>query len=176
MTNATPSRMTTRVLLGAIAGFVATAAMTSAMARLHRRLPGSERYPLPPREITQRVLGGADDLLVRDEAMPAHFLYGAASGALVNAIRPRPSVREGALAGVGIWAGSYFGWVPALGILKPASAHPLRRNALMVGVHLVWGAATSLVLKELKLARVTILQPGPLRDAPQPNADGSADQ
>ena len=39
MTTEPPPRLTTRILLGAIAGFVATAAMTAAMARLHRRLP-----------------------------------------------------------------------------------------------------------------------------------------
>ena len=166
MTDQPNSRLSTNILFGAIAGFVATAAMTSAMARLHRKLPKRERYPLPPREITQRIVGGADDALVRDGAMAAHFLYGAATGALVAAVRPRPSLGEGALAGVAIWTGSYFGWVPALGILKPASAHPRRRNALMIAVHLVWGATTAVALNELFLARSTILNQGPLRDAP----------
>ena len=154
----------TRLIFGGIAGFVATAAMTSAMARLHRRLPRAERYPLPPREITETLLGPQPDGLVRDEAMLAHFAYGAATGALVAAARPNPSLGAGAAAGVAIWAGSYFGWVPALGILKPASEHPGRRNALMIAVHLVWGAATALTLRELFLARRTILDDGPLRD------------
>jgi uncharacterized membrane protein YagU involved in acid resistance len=154
----------TRLIFGGIAGFVATAAMTSAMARLHRRLPHAERYPLPPREITETVLGPQPDGLVRDEAMLAHFAYGAATGALVAAARPTASLGAGAAAGVAIWAGSYFGWAPALGILKPANEHPARRNALMIGVHLVWGAATALTLRELFLARRTILNDGPLRD------------
>lgn len=169
MTNDISSRLRTRTLLGAIAGFVATAAMSSAMARLHQRLPGRERYPLPPREITERILGGADDALVRDGATAAHFLYGATTGALVGVVRPKPTLREGALAGVVVWAGSYFGWIPALGILKPAADHPWRRNALMIGVHLVWGAATALILNELYLARETILEPGELRDSPHGN-------
>lgn len=165
MDDAAPASLRTRLLLGAIAGFVATAAMTSAMARLHRRLPDAERYPLPPRETTEVVAGGVDDALVTDEAMAAHFLYGAATGAIVAAIDPRPGIARGMLAGVGIWAGSYFGWVPGLGILKPASDHPARRNALMIGAHLVWGSATSLVLHELNLARETILKSRGLRDA-----------
>jgi putative membrane protein len=28
----------------------------------------------------------------------------------------------------------------ALGILKPATEHPPRRNALMIAAHLIWGA------------------------------------
>ncbi len=160
------SRLGTNLLFGAIAGFVATAAMTSAMARLHRKLPARERYPLPPREITERMVDGANDPLVRNGAMAAHFVYGAATGALLAAVRPRPSLAEGALAGVGVWTASYFGWVPVAGILKPASAHPPRRNALMIAVHLVWGATTAVTLQELFLARSTILNAGPLRDAP----------
>jgi hypothetical protein len=46
----------TRLLLGALAGVVGTAAMTVAMRALHRRLPPQHRYPLPPREIVQEVL------------------------------------------------------------------------------------------------------------------------
>jgi uncharacterized membrane protein YagU involved in acid resistance len=159
-----PPRLTTRLVLGAIAGFAATAAMTSAMTRLHRQLPPGERYPLPPREITEAVLDGSGDEAVRDGAMLAHFLYGAASGALVAAVRPAATTREGAMAGVAIWTGSYFGWIPAAGILKPASRHPRRRNALMIGAHLVWGSATALVLGELFDARRTILNDRPSRD------------
>jgi hypothetical protein len=44
-------RLGTRLLIGGIAGFVGTMAMTSAMRRMHARLPEKERYPLTPREI-----------------------------------------------------------------------------------------------------------------------------
>ncbi len=44
-----------RLAIGAIAGFVATMAMTAAMRRLHRRLPANERYKLPPRELADRI-------------------------------------------------------------------------------------------------------------------------
>jgi uncharacterized membrane protein YagU involved in acid resistance len=97
--------------------------------------------------------------------MIAHFVYGGACGALVAALRARPSLAEGAAAGVAIWAGSYFGWIPAFGILRPASSHPPRRNALMIAAHMVWGAATALALSELALARATILNGRPSRDA-----------
>jgi hypothetical protein len=45
-----------RLLVGALAGLTATTAMTFAMARLHRALPAAERYPLPPREITEATI------------------------------------------------------------------------------------------------------------------------
>jgi hypothetical protein len=47
-----------RILLGAIAGICGTALMTAAMRTLHRGLVDDARYPLPPREITERVLAG----------------------------------------------------------------------------------------------------------------------
>jgi len=164
MTSASQPRLGTRLLYGGIAGFAATMVMTSVMARLHRRLPEPERYPLPPREITEQVTGGGDSG-VRDQAMVAHFLYGAACGAMLAAPRGQRGIAGGATAGAAIWAGSYFGWVPGFQILKPASAHPLRRNALMISAHLVWGAATAAAISELSLAGRTMLRAGPLRDA-----------
>ena len=47
--------ITSRLIIGALAGLTATTAMTAAMRRLHRQLPARERYPLPPREITERL-------------------------------------------------------------------------------------------------------------------------
>src|SRR6476646_2259433 len=111
MTAPLQPRLGTRLLYGGIAGFAATLAMTSVMARLHRRLPEKERYPLPPREITEQVTGGSD-AGVRDRAMAAHFLYGGACGAALAALRGKLGIAEGAAAGAAIWTGSYFGWVP----------------------------------------------------------------
>src|SRR3954454_18277678 len=45
-----------RLVIGGIAGFVATMAMTSAMRRLHRQLPAKERYPLTPRQIVDAAI------------------------------------------------------------------------------------------------------------------------
>ena len=42
-----------RVLLGALAGLAATAPMTLAMKLMHEQLPREERYPLPPRQVTE---------------------------------------------------------------------------------------------------------------------------
>jgi hypothetical protein len=36
----------------------------------------------------------------------------------------------------------------------------------MIGVHLVWGTATASAMRELRLARETILEQGPNKDVP----------
>ena len=131
-----------RLLIGGIAGIVGTMAMTSAMRRLHEKLPERERYPLTPREIIDSTAEGADaeltDQTAKDITTAAHFAFGAACGSLLGAIDPRMGPGSGALAGVAVWLGSYMGWLPAAGILKPATDHPPRRNALIIGVRLVW--------------------------------------
>lgn len=158
-----------RLLIGAIAGVAGTMAMTMAMRRLHERLPEQERYPLTPREIVDSTAAKAEVELAgepaEDATVAAHFAYGAACGALLAALNPRMGARSGAAAGVGIWLASYMGWIPAAGILKPATEHPPRRNALMIGVHLVWGAVTAVAMRELVLARETIVEEGRDRDA-----------
>lgn len=72
----------------------------------------------------------------------AHFGYGTAMGSLYGLIEPRlagpPAVR-GMTFGLGVWTGSYLGLLPALRLLRPATQHPPRRNALMIAAHLVWG-------------------------------------
>ena len=61
---------------------------------------------------------------------------------------------------------SYLFWLPGMGILKPATLHPRRRNALMLGAHLVWGAATAVAMRELLAAREAMLAAGEDKDAP----------
>jgi uncharacterized membrane protein YagU involved in acid resistance len=164
-------KLSSRLIIGGIAGFVGTMAMTAAMRRLHRRLPAEERYPLTPREI---VDSGSEQLGVplageaaKDVTTAAHFLYGAAMGAAIAAMNPDPKKRTGAAAGAAIWVASYMGWIPAVGTLEPATRHPARRNMLMIGVHLVWGAATAAAMRELRAARRTIFRDGPDKDAPR---------
>lgn len=158
-------KLATRLVIGGVAGFVATMAMTSAMRRLHGRLPAKERYPLTPREIVDSAFdpppSAAPDLTIA-----AHFAYGAACGALLAAANPRISRAGGSLAGAAIWLTSYMGWIPALGVLEPATRHPLRRNMAMIAAHLSWGWSTAEAIRELSAARETIFAAGPDKDAP----------
>ena len=157
-----------RLLIGGIAGFVGTMAMTAAMRRLHARLPAKERYPLPPREIVDSTaeMAGVElpNEAAKDITTAAHFAYGAAMGAMIGALNPRPGKPTGAAAGVAIWVASYMGWIPAVNILEPGTEHPRRRNALMIAAHLVWGWWTAASMRELAEARETMLGDGPDKD------------
>ncbi len=148
-----------RILLGALAGLAATGPMTLAMKLMHEQLPREERYPLPPRQVTEGLAekAGLGEQLDEDEREKAtwlsHFAYGAACGALYGAVSGERVDERPLLAGVGfglaVWAGSYLGWLPAAGVLSSATEHPPRRNALMIAAHVVWGATTGAVLGKL---------------------------
>ena len=163
-------KLSSRLVIGAIAGFAGTMAMTSAMRRLHQRLPREERYPLTPREIVDSAAEAAGTELpgeaAKDLTTVAHFAYGAACGALIAAMNPDASKRTGAAAGLAIWLASYMGWIPAMNVLEPATRHPGRRNLLMIAVHGVWGSATAAAMRELRDARESIFETGPDKDVP----------
>lgn len=152
-----------RFLAGAIGGIVGTAAMTAAMRRLHRRLPADEQYPLPPREISEKVAPGLDEERERDLTVLTHFGFGTLSSAVLTSACAAGPV-GGGLWGLVVWSASYFGWLPSARILQPATSHPVRRNRLMILVHLVWGATSALAAREILAARDTIFAQGPLRD------------
>ncbi|RUW89930.1 hypothetical protein EOA19_22970 [Mesorhizobium sp. M7A.F.Ca.US.010.02.1.1] len=130
-------------MLGALAGLAATMAMTSAMRRFHGLLNGTNRYPLPLREIVDRMNSGRDERQARTNS-------GAMTGA-VFALLPRHR-GSGILYGLGVWTASYLGWIPAARILAPAWRHPAERNLLMIAVHIVWGTVLAKSLSELEAA------------------------
>ncbi|KRE05036.1 hypothetical protein ASE63_25065 [Bosea sp. Root381] len=74
------------VILGALAGFVATLPMTATMSRLHQTLSLEERYPLPPRELAEDMPSMAVGRATATLTLVYHFLYGAAAGALFGGI------------------------------------------------------------------------------------------
>jgi uncharacterized membrane protein YagU involved in acid resistance len=161
-----------RLLIGAIAGVAGTLAMTAAMRRLHERLPPKDQYPLPPREIVDSAAHKAvmplGSVAAKDVTTVAHFAYGAASGALLGMANVMVGPVGGGIAGVGVWLGSYMGWLPRSGLLKPATDHPPRRNLLMLASHIVWGVATARAMRELVAARQTIVADGEDKDARPP--------
>lgn len=139
-----------QMVLGALAGLAATMAMTSAMQRLHPLLNDRSRYPLPPREIVERMGIAGNERHARTNALLAHFGFGAMTGAIFGLLPRRRG--SGTLYGLGVWAVSYLGWIPAARILAPAWRHPAQRNLLMIAVHIVWGAALAKSLNELEAA------------------------
>lgn len=150
------SRILGPFLRGALAGLAATVPMTIAMELMHRLLPARQRYPLPPERITVKVADEtSQEELVDQESertlatAAGHFGYGAAGGsayAFTFHKLPLPLLVKGPVYGLALWALSYLGWLPALGILTPATEHPPRRVTLMIVAHLIYGAGTALVL------------------------------
>jgi len=147
-----------RLLKGSVAGFIATIPMTGVSEVLYKWLPLEQQYPLPPSDITSTV---ADEVGLEEVDAAAHapltyanhFSYGTTVGAgyaLVADTLPFSPLANGLLYGLGVWAGGYLGWLPALGIRHPATQSPAERNALMIASHLVWGATLSSVFHVLE--------------------------
>jgi uncharacterized membrane protein YagU involved in acid resistance len=153
-----------KIIIGAVAGLAATIPMTLLMVEWHRRLPREERYPLPPREIFDELIERVtvdDDLSETQKtnfSIASHFAYGTATGALYAPLIStfnQPSLTNGALYGVGVWAVSYLGWLPAFQILRPATDHPARRVALMIAAHVVWGGTLGIFTRKLLVQNAT---------------------
>jgi uncharacterized membrane protein YagU involved in acid resistance len=167
--------MLLRSLVGALGGISATGPMTIGMVWLHRRLPAKDRYSLPPREITLHLAKalGAHRKLGPDAraalTLINHFGYGAVAATLYSLMEsrvPGGALVKGPVFGAIVWLVSYFGLLPAVGILDPATSHPRSRNALMFAVHLVWGLFVSVfvatILSEKKSVFGALLTGSPL--------------
>lgn len=149
------SRRSSPRVRGAIAGTVATLAHTAVMAFAARR--GTLGEP-PPKKITRGALRAVAPEAARHEpalngaTVLMHVGFGAAMGALYASLAPRRaqgSVPLGLAFGTAVWAVSYMGWVPALGLM-PTPQHDRRgRPTAMIGAHLAFGAALALTLRAL---------------------------
>ena len=144
----------TRAAAGAAAGFAATGPMTLVMAGVREALPEDEQHSLPPRIVTERAAQEAGLAHRMDEpekkvaTTAAHFGFGAVYGAVAPAL-PFDPVLTGVAWGLGVWAGSYLGWLPAAGLHPPAHRESTGRNAMNVGAHVVWGAVLGLLTDQL---------------------------
>jgi hypothetical protein len=146
-----------RWLASAIGGMAATLPMTAAMDAGHFLHPRDRREFLPPRKLTERTLEllGARDRVGREEidalSLVLHYLYGGATGAaypLLDRV-PAPAPVRGVLLGLGVWGASYLGWVPASGLMEPATRHRPERNLIMILAHAVWGVAAAVIAERL---------------------------
>lgn len=145
-------------LAGAASGLAATGPMTLFMEAARPLLPAHQQRPLPPRRVTERAAGavGLHDDMTEPQKQAAtgvaHFGYGAAAGAVYGVLAPHlpfgPALNGVAYA-MGVWAGSYLGLLPVLGLHPPATREPAGRNALMIGAHVVWGAVLGLLTDQL---------------------------
>lgn len=139
------------VVAGAVAGLGGTLAMSVVMLAAQRAgLMGT----LPPKRITERALEGlhlrSSGGTVNAMAAGAHLGYGMAAGAAFGQIGKRlclalPSGIKGAVFGTVLWAASYFGWVPALGLMPPPPKDRPGRPGSMLLAHIVFGAVLGLL-------------------------------
>jgi hypothetical protein len=129
--------------------------MTAAMFALWRLLPRRQRYPLPPRLVTNNLLQrlglrreiGQEEVKLLTWVL--HLAYGTAIGSLfapLYRLLRLPSFLLGGLYGLFIWIVSYKGWLPAFNLFPDAGQQPDERNALMIAAHLVWGTMTGLLV------------------------------
>src|SRR5437762_10406827 len=81
-----------KIAAGAASGFAATVPMTAAMEIMHRVLPATQRYALPPRHVTMNVADALqlkhklDEEQRRKLTLAAHFGYGSAMGGIFAAL------------------------------------------------------------------------------------------
>ncbi len=160
-------------LQGTIAGFIGTVPMTVFMLTTQRFLPHGQRYALPPEIITQELAHRAhvrhhmNKQAVLAATLVSHLGYGATMGLLYTPFArklPLPATLKGILFGLVVWAGSYLGLLPLLGMWESAYVEPSRRNLMMIGAHVVWGASTGVaarVLMETQAATTTQTQNPP---------------
>src|SRR5207248_2422364 len=141
-------------LKGTLAGFIGTAPMTVFMLATQRFLPKGQQYELPPELIIKDLARQAhirqhmSKMQVLAATLVSHFGYGAVTGALYSPLAkklPLPAVLKGAIFGVAVWASSYLGLLPLLGISESAHQEPVRRNLMMIAAHIVWGSAMGVV-------------------------------
>jgi hypothetical protein len=158
--------MLEQMVQGSLAGLVATGPMTAVMRAGERLVPlnnkVADRGKLPPRQITERVLheAGVNQELGEQQrsaaATLAHYGFGAAAGGFLglaaSELRSVPRPMLGAAVGVAVWAASYAGWLPLVGIRRSATQEPAGRNLQMVAAHVVWGAAAGAALAAMSRA------------------------
>jgi putative membrane protein len=151
---ATPTQPGLSWLKGACAGFAGTLPMTIFMLLTQRFLPHRQRYDLPPEIITKELAHRAhvryhmNKVGILGATLVSHFGYGAAMGALYSPLAkrlPLPSVVKGAIFGLFIWAASYLGLLPLIGVSESGHREPGRRNLMMIAAHAVWGSSMGLV-------------------------------
>ncbi len=143
------------LLRGAAAGFTATVPMTIVMEGLRTALPREQFRRIPPREIVDRTVAKTGEGEHVDEGdrrvitTAAHFAFGTAAGALYGALihSRRSSAATGIAYGLAVWALAYGVGLPSLGLHPAATDDTKDRNEVLIGSHVVWGAALGILAR-----------------------------
>jgi hypothetical protein len=132
---------------GALGGVIGTVGMSAWMLAAGKAgLIGEQ----PPDKIAGAALNAADVHEHNEEAQDAlatllHFGFGISCGALFGVLHRRLPFRaaaalHGMFFALLVWATSYQGWIPALGIMPLASRDYPNRARVMILAHLIYGA------------------------------------
>ena len=129
------------MIAGAAAGVAGTVVMSAFMAAAHRA--GALGEP-PPKKLVRRTInrlgfGTPSPVPLGVATVLAHLGFGASMGALFGALPSSSSipvlrsvasspVSRGALFGFAVWATSYAGWIPKLGLMPPPQSGSSRAS------------------------------------------------
>ncbi len=143
-------RLAREAVRGAGRGLAGTVVMSIPMLVAGRPVMGTQ----PPKRITVGVLrrAGVRERSERQRNVAgtiAHLGFGATAGAVFTVARAGlalrgPALPQGLGYGVAVWAASYKGWVPALGVLPPPERDDPARQATLLAAHLLFGAVLGL--------------------------------
>jgi hypothetical protein len=138
-----------RVAVGGLGGAVATVVMTGWLVVGELTGPYGEQ---PPKRLVRRFARRAGIPARRSgrgtrlAAAAAHLGFGTSCGLLYGAAVPQSTAARGTVFALGIWAASYAGWIPALGLLPPPGKDNPRRAWTTLTAHLVYGAVLGATL------------------------------
>ena len=151
-----------RLARGGLAGLLGTGLMTLALAGA--RAAGLLRTP-PPAEVTGRAQEKAGlrrhvpEPAFRASWLAAHFGYGAACGggyALLRPGLPASPPAAGLAYGGAVWALSYLGLLPALGLYPRPEEDSRSRLAVMIAAHAVFGVTVAEAERRLAAPRTVL--------------------
>ena len=147
--------------VGAVGGAVATLALSATMAA-ERKLGLLGEHP-PKKIVRVARIGSGRIGTSRGEknlAVLAQWGFGMATGALFGLLhRGSLGTARASLLGAGygaaVWAASYAGWIPTLGIARPSRRDRPGRPTSMVAAHLIFGSVLGAFVERLspRLAR-----------------------
>ncbi len=140
---------------GALAGAMATVPMTLILFGVAPFLPHVKAFPpkMAVKMVTEKA--GLWQLLSARQrswlSWGGHFGYGALMGSVYVRIAKKyrvSGVGSGVAFGLAVWAGSYLGMLPALGIKQPLRKSYWDDHVQLVAAHLVWGAVLGWLVNE----------------------------
>ena len=156
-----------RVAAGSACGVLATMVMSGWMLVVQLVSRHGEQ---PPKRLVRGLAGHAGIPTKRRGAGTvtvtgaAHLGFGLGAGALYGAVVHRSSVPRGVAFGIGVWAVSYAGWIPALRLMPPPQKDLPGRAWTILSAHAVYGAVLGAALASYDSAHSDAASDSPRAD------------